>query len=230
MPLGDFFSGNSLNRNEVSEVGDKDGLGNTNCECIIKNNPVDPENTNPEATDQTPAGACEAKEVTTPAKTEWRGIFQYDEDVYVYHSKGNEQLRVQVCTRTECEFDRVHLRINKGGTSIVLLDGPIEPGQFIDMGAAQPGDYYFVFSPEETGVDSETGDPEVEDLVGPYDILLMSTKLSPTGGTVPTSSKPPQKPKKPSSTKKKPDDSNTNSGSNGTSNLPFSGLLEKFGD
>jgi len=174
--------------------------------------------------------ACEAKAFTTPKETEKRGIFQYDEDIYVYHSKGNEQLRVQVCTRTECEFDRVHLRINKGGTSIVLLDGPIEPGQVIDMGAAQPGDYYFVFSPEETGVDSETGDPEVEDLVGPYDILLMSTKLSPTGGTVPTSSKPPQKPKKPTSTKKKPDDSNTNFGSNGTSNLPFSGLLEKFGD
>ena len=116
-----FYKGCSLNDPNTIP------LGNTNCECIIKNNPVDPENTNPEATDQTPAGACEAKEVTTPAKTEWRGIFQYDKDVYVYHSKGNEQLRVQVCTRTECEFDRVHLRINKGGTSIVLLDGPIEP-------------------------------------------------------------------------------------------------------
>ena len=168
-----------------------------------------------------PADACEAKAFTTPEETEKRGKFHYDEDVYVYHSEGDEQLRVQICTRTECNFDRVHLRINKDGTSIVLLDGPIEPGQVIDMGAALPGDYYFVFSPEETGVDSETGDPEVEDLVGPYDILLMSTQLSPTGGTVPTSSKPPEQPKKPESTKKNENDSDKESG-DGSGDLPFS--------
>ena len=171
--------------------------------------------------------ACEAVAITTPAVTEWRGIFHYDKDVYVYHSEGDEQLRVQICTRTECNFDRVHLRINKDGTSIVLLDGPIEPGQVIDMGAALPGDYYFVFSPEETGVDSETGEPEVEDLVGPYDILLMSTRLSPTGGTVPTSSKPPEQPKKPESTKKNNDSDKKSGDGSGTS--PFSILGGLFG-
>jgi len=188
-----------------------------------------PNNPSDDEFELAPADACEAKAFTTPEKTEKRGKFHYDKDVYVYHSEGDEQLRVQICTRTECEFDRVHLRISKDDTSIVLLDGPIEPGQVIDMGAALPGDYYFVFSPEETGVDSETGDPEVENLVGPYDILLMSTRLSPSGGTVPTSANPPEQPKKPKPTKKNKNDTNKNSGS-GSGNLPLLLLDGLLGD
>ncbi len=224
--------------------------GKTDCSCDITKTPLDAPNVNMpppggfpdpipndycETTPGDPAcdrvAACEAKAFTTPAETEKRGIFHYDEDVYVYHSEGDEQLRVQICTRTECEFDRVHLRIHKDGTSIVLMDGPIEPGQVIDMGAALAGDYYFVFSPEETGVDSDTGDPEVEDLVGPYDILLMSTRLSPTGGTVPTSSKPPAKPEKPTPVSKQPDDSNSNKKSDSSllDDIRSSLLGESFG-
>ena len=201
-------------------------FGNTDCQCdMTKVSPggnayVDPANQN--ITDPPPADceanvdggspddackretACEARRVTTPEKTEWRGIFHYDKDVYVYHSEGDEQLRIQICTRTECEFGKVHLKVHKG--NVVLMDSPIEPGQVIDLGVAFPGDYYFVFSPEETGVDSETGDPEVEDLVGPYDLLLMSTRFSPSGDTVPTSNNPVQKPKsKPKDDNKKKD-------------------------
>jgi hypothetical protein len=211
--------------------------GQTDCACDITKDPLATPNPNPpfvlpdpvpddycqanpdeDACDR--VEACEAKAFTTPAETEKRGIFHYDKDVYVYHSEGDEQLRVQICTRTECEFDRVHLQITKDGSSNVLLEGPIGPDQVIDLGAALPGDYYFVLSPEEVGIDPETGEPEVEDLVGPYDILLMSTKLSPTGGTVPTSSKPPAQPKKP--TRPKKDDKTKNNGSDDDPAVPFS--------
>lgn len=154
--------------------------GQTDCACDITNDPVTPDNPNT-APNQSPVDACESHANVTPAETKYVGIFSYDTDTYVYHSDGNEQLRIQICTRTDCQFDKVHLRVNKDNTSIVLMEGPIEPGQTIDLGAALQGDYYFEFTAEETGVISDTGDSEVSELLGPYDLLLMSTKFSPHG-------------------------------------------------
>ena len=124
-----------------------------------------------------PDFACYAKEEVTPAETEWTGIFAYDTDVYSYNSEGNEQLRIQICTRTECQFEKVHLKVQRGNTQVLLMDGPIEPGQVIDLGASLPGEYFFIFTAEKTGIIADTGDPEVVDLIGPYDVLLMGTKL-----------------------------------------------------
>jgi hypothetical protein len=167
------------------------GFNNNSCECDITTNPgpvspqhPDPSNVNPPFNTlppNTPAEeACFAKQ-SQPAEKKYVGIFKYDTDTYLYHSEGNEQLRIQICTRTDCEFEKVHLRVNKDDTSIVLMEGPIEPGQTIDLGAALQGDYYFEFTAEETGVISDTGDSEVSELLGPYDLLLMSTKFSPHG-------------------------------------------------
>ncbi len=153
--------------------------GQTDCTCDITNNPVVPANQN--TVGQSPAEACYAEPKITPAETKYVGIFDYDTDTYVYHSEGNEQLRIQICTRTDCQFDKVHLRVNKDNTGIVLMEGPVVPGQVIDLGAALQGDYYFEFTAEEEGVVSDTGDSEVSELIGPYDILLMSTKMSPHG-------------------------------------------------
>ena len=158
-------------------------VGKADCECdltsIDANGDIAPPN--PNTTSQAPEDACEARTITIPGETKYVGIFAYDTDTYVYHSEGNEQLRIQICTRTDCQFDRVHLRVNKDHTSIVLMEGPIEPGQTIDLGAALEGDYYFEFTAEETGVISDTGDSVVDELLGPYDLLLMSTKYSPHG-------------------------------------------------
>ncbi|WP_456412741.1 hypothetical protein [Thiolapillus sp.] len=155
--------------------------GQTDCTCDItsvdSNGDIVPQN--PNTTGQSPAEACESKAIITPAETKYVGIFEYDNDTFVYHSEGNEQLRIQLCTRTDCQFDKVHLRVNKDNTGIVLMEGPVEPGQVIDLGAALQGDYYFELTAEEEGVISDTGDSRVSELVGPYDILLMSTKFKP---------------------------------------------------
>jgi|GEM_PF-2839708 len=158
--------------------------GLSNCECdltSVDNNgnivPLNPTVNNGQPP-QAPADACEAREIITPATTEWVGIFNYDTDVYSYTSEGNEQLRVQICTRTECEFEKVHLKVNRGDTEVVLMDGPIAPGQVIDLGASLPGEYFFTFTTEKTGILSDTGDPVVIELTGPYDVLLMSTGMS----------------------------------------------------
>ncbi|WP_144375394.1 hypothetical protein [Thiolapillus brandeum] len=170
------------------------GFNDNSCDCDVTKDPVtgDPlDPVHPDPNDVDPPGgnpippaqidnpdfACYAEETITPAKTEWIGIFSYDTDVYSYTSEGNEQLRIQICTRTECEFDRVHLKVQRGDTEVLLMDGPIEPGQVIDLGASLPGEYFFTFRAEKTGIDSDTGDPKVIDLVGPYDVLLMGTKM-----------------------------------------------------
>jgi len=167
----------------------------SSCDCDVTKDPllgdpldpihpdpsdVDPPGGNPVPNNQrdNPDFACYAHAVVTPAETEWVGIFNYDTDVYTYTSEGNEQLRIQICTRTECQFEKVHLKVNRGDTQVILMDGPIEPGQVIDLGASLPGEYFFTFTAEKTGIISDTGDPEVIDLVGPYDVLLMSTKMS----------------------------------------------------
>ncbi|HIE55209.1 MAG TPA: hypothetical protein EYP90_08530 [Chromatiaceae bacterium] len=189
--------------------------GNTDCQCDMSqvspggNAYVEPGNLN--ITNPLPADceadvdsanpdnackretACEARVVTTtPEQTQYVGRFHYDTEVFVYRSDGDEQVRIQICTRTQCEFDRVHLKVHQG--NVLLMEGPIQPGQVIDLGVAFPGDYYFILSPEPNGVDPETGDPILDDLFGPYDILLMSTRLRPSGPT--PEPKPVQKPEK----------------------------------
>ncbi len=173
------------------------GFNGNSCECDVTKDPnanppdplypphPDPNDVDPPGGSAIPPGevnnpdfACWANEIVTPAKTEWMGIFAYDTDVYTYTSDGNEQLRIQICTRTECEFDMVHLKVNRGDTEVVLMEGPVEPGQVVDLGASLPGEYFFTFTAEKTGIYSDTGDPQVVDLVGPYDVLLMSTKMS----------------------------------------------------
>jgi predicted ABC-type transport system involved in lysophospholipase L1 biosynthesis ATPase subunit len=61
------------------------------------------------------------------------------------------------------------------------MEGPLEPGQTVDLGAALAGDYYIEFTPEPTGnIDTDTGEEDVTDLTGPYDLLLMGTRFSTT--------------------------------------------------
>ena len=174
-----FYTG--CRENDTSTIP----LGLTSCECdltsVDNNGNIDPPNPNT-VPSQEPKDACYATEVSTPATDgEWKGRFVYDVDTYVFHSEGNEQLRLQICTRTDCDFEEVHLRVNKDNTSIVVMEGPVKPGQTIDLGAALKGDYYFEFSAQKTGVEPDTGNPIETDLVGPYDLLLMSTKFSPHG-------------------------------------------------
>jgi len=139
--------------------------------------------------------ACVANVITTPQETEYRGIFDYDEDWFVYHSNGHEQLRVQICTRTECNFERLHLRVEQGsgGSPYVLFEGPITTTQVVDLGVLSAGDYYFHLSAEETGVDSQTGEAQVDPIEGPYDLLLIGTGQKPSGGTQSTVTTPPSK-------------------------------------
>ena len=174
------------------------GFNDNSCECDVTKdpnaNPPDPlDPVHPDPTDVDPPGgsgaaippgeednpdfACYANEIFIPAETEWMGIFTYDTDIYSYTSEGNEQLRIQICTRTECTFEKVHLKVHLGDTQIILMDGPIEPGQVIDLGTPFPGEYFFTFTAEKTGILSDTGDPQVIDLTGPYDVLLMSTGM-----------------------------------------------------
>jgi len=136
----------------------------------------------------TGAVACEAREVSTAATPgEWKGSFAYDVDNYMFHSDGNEQLRIQICTRSDCQFEELHLRVNRAetgqvvGLATVIMEGPMKPGQTIDLGAAWEGDYYFEFSAQKKGVVADTGNPIETDLIGPYDVLLMSTKFKPNG-------------------------------------------------
>ena len=190
-----FYKGCTSDKLNDPANNDWYGFNNGSCECDVtkdpaSGDPLDPahpnrNDVNPPGGNPIPAGsendpdfACYAQETVTPAKTEWMGIFAYDTDVYSYTSDGNEQLRIQICTRTDCEFEKVHLRIQRGDTQVRLMDSPIEPGQVVDLGASLPGEYFFIFTAEKTGIMSDTGDPQVIDLVGPYDVLLMSTKMS----------------------------------------------------
>jgi len=153
--------------------------------------------------------ACVAQRIVTPQETEYRGIFDYDEDWFVYHSSGQEQLRVQICTRTECQFERLHLRVEQGtgGSPYVLFEGPLTTSQVVDLGVVSAGDYYFHLSAEEIGVNSETGDAQVDPILGPYDILLMGTGQKPNGGTQsPVTNPPEKKPEPPRQPPPPPDD------------------------
>ena len=133
------------------------------------------------------AGAsCEAMQIQKPGTGTdsgiWKGRFNYDPDYYAYKTDIPEQLRIQVCVQTECEFKKAHLKVEQA--EAVLMDGPIAPGQTIDLGTAEAGEIYFILTPEpEDGpkVDPETGEETVIDLTGPYDLLLQGTRLAPHG-------------------------------------------------
>lgn len=206
--------------------------GQADCDCDMTqvspngNDYVDPPNP---TLDQPPAGqdcatnvdsaspvtgcmrdtACTAQVITTPATEEYRGIFDYDDDWFVYHSSGQEQLRVQICTRTQCQFERLHMRVEKGtgGSPVVLFEGPVTPSQVIDLGLVDTGDYYFHLSAEEIGVDADTGESKVDPILGPYDLLVMGTGQKPGGGNQSTLTNPPEKkPKPPQQPPQPPDD------------------------
>ncbi len=137
--------------------------------------------------------SCYAQQVqkagTGTDSGQWTGTFVYDPDVYVYHSDGNEQLRLQICVNTTCEFSKVHVRVKRTetgqvvGSTLPIMEGPIEPGQTVDLGASLAGDYYIEFTAEPVdgpAIDGETGEEDVIDLTGAYDLLLMGTKFSTT--------------------------------------------------
>ncbi len=161
-------------------------LGLDTCECDISNNPVVPPN--PNTSDQTPAGACEATQVLVPGTGtdtgSWNYAYDYDNDWFEYRSEGNEQLHFEMCAKGNCDFARVHLRVIYINDAVVLINGPIQPGWSYDFGAVGPGTYFFELSPEPVDgpqVDPETGIHTVDDLTGPYNFLLRSTKLPPHG-------------------------------------------------
>jgi hypothetical protein len=166
-------------------------VGLDNCECDItsvdNNGDIDPPN--PNVTDQTPAGACEARNELVPGtgtnQGSWNYAYDYDNDWFKYRSDGNEQLHFELCTKGNCDFTRVHVRIIYVNDAVVLLDGPVLPGSSLDIGAASPGVYYIELSPEPVDgprVDPDSGVHTVDDLTGPYNFLLRSTKLPAHGG------------------------------------------------
>ncbi|WP_456376757.1 hypothetical protein [Thiolapillus sp.] len=172
-------------------------VGLDTCECDITNNPVTPYNPNIDTVDNHPGiqpgplppdEACEAKNVLVPGtgtdQGSWNYAYDYDNDWFVYRSEGNEQLHFEMCTKGNCDFARVHLRIIYVNDSVVLVNGPIQPGWSYDFGAVGPGTYFFELSPEPVDgpqVDPDTGVHTVDDLTGPYNFLLRSTKLPPHG-------------------------------------------------
>jgi len=133
--------------------------------------------------DNTPAGTCMARPKNDGGGT-WEYAYNYDNDWFEYRSEGNEQLHFEMCAKGNCDFARAHLRIIYVNDSVVLINGPIQPGWSYDFGVVGPGTYFFELSPEPVDgprVDPETGVHTVDDLTGPYNFLLRSTKLPPNG-------------------------------------------------
>ena len=143
-------------------------LGQDNCSC-----------------DQTaPGNTCIALPRNNGQGT-WKFAYDYDQDWFRYHSDGGEQLHFELCTKGNCDFTRVHVRIVYINDSAVLVDGPFQPGTSFDLGAASPGTYFIELSPEPADgpqVDPQTGIHRVDDLTGPYNFMLRSTKLPAQGG------------------------------------------------
>ena len=165
-------------------------LGLDTCECDITSidNNGDIVPPNPNTTSQAPADACVARQVLVPGtgtdKGTWNYAYDYDNDWFKYESEGNEQLHFEMCAKGNCDFARVHLRVIYVNGSVVLINGPIQPGWSYDFGVATPGTYFIELSPEPVDgpqVDPETGVHTVDDLTGPYNFLLRSTKLPADG-------------------------------------------------
>ncbi|BAO45601.1 hypothetical protein [Thiolapillus brandeum] len=143
-------------------------LGQDNCNC-----------------DHTVPGNICVAQPRNDGQGTWEYAYDYDNDWFRYHSDGNEQLHFEMCTKGNCDFTRVHVRIIYVNNSVVLLDGPILPGVSFDLGAASPGTYFIELSPEPVDgpkVDPESGVHTVDDLTGPYNFMLRSTKLPAHGG------------------------------------------------
>lgn len=169
-------------------------IGLDTCECdltsVDNNGDIDPlnPNINNGLPPQSPADACEARNVLVPGtgtnEGTWSYAYDYDNDWFSYYSNGGEQLHFELCAKGNCDFARVHVRIIYINDSVVLLDGPVIPGTVFDIGAASPGTYFIELSPEPVDgpqVDPESGVHTVDDLTGPYNFLLRSTKLPADG-------------------------------------------------
>ncbi|WP_295513512.1 hypothetical protein [Thiolapillus sp.] len=133
--------------------------------------------------ENTPAGTCQAIPKNDGGGS-WEYAYDYDNDWFKYRSEGNEQLHFEMCAKGSCNFARVHLRVLYINGSVVLINGPIQPGWSYDFGIVKSGTYYFELSPEPVDgpkVDPDTGVHTVDDLTGPYNFLLRSTKLPPNG-------------------------------------------------
>jgi hypothetical protein len=182
--------------NELDPLTIPGGLAN--CECDIGNNPVTPDNPNIDTAPTLPgiqpgplqpSDACESRVVQVPGtgtdSGQWVAAFDYDNDWFYYQSPGNEELRFELCKKETCSFNRVHLRVTYVNDSTVIINTPIKPGDTFDFGVAKKGAYYIELSPEPVDgpvVDPETGFHTVDDLTGPYNFILMGTKL-PTNGS-----------------------------------------------
>ncbi|WP_457673519.1 hypothetical protein [Thiolapillus sp.] len=131
----------------------------------------------------TPGNICIAQP-RDEGQGKWEYAYDYDNDWFRYRSDGNEQLHFELCTKSTCDFSRVHVRIIYVNDAVVLLDGPVQPGWTFDIGAADPGTYFIELSPEPVDgpqVDPNSGIHTVDDLTGPYNFLLRSTKLPADG-------------------------------------------------
>ena len=176
--------------------------GQNTCKCDTSNNPVVPDNPNID-TDPAlpgiqpgplpPSNACEARRVQVPGTGTdtgtWDSAFDYDNDWFKFVSSGNEQLKFEMCAKGTCDFTRVHLKVIYVNDSEILINTPITPGWTFDFGVVRSGTYFFELSPEPVdgegdgagNVDPSSGIHIVDDLTGPYNFVLRSTKLPPNG-------------------------------------------------
>ncbi|WP_456407340.1 hypothetical protein [Thiolapillus sp.] len=153
---------------DIQSILDHAPPGQGDCSCDVEN---------------TPAGTCVAIPKNDGGGA-WEYAYDYDNDWFEYRSEGNEQLHFEMCAKGSCDFARVHLRIIYVNDSVVLINGPIQPGWSYDFGVTGPGTYFIELSPEPVDgpqVDPDTGVHTVDDLTGPYNFLLRSTKLPPHG-------------------------------------------------
>ena len=166
--------------------------GLDNCLCDLTS--IDPatgkiQPPNPNTTSQDPADACYAKneqvEGTGTDKSTWQAAYDYDEDWYLFEAEQSEQIRLELCSAGECNFTRVHVRVERAASRDLLVEGPMKPGEVFTFGVAKGGRYYVGLYPEPVNgpqVDPNTGVVTVDDLTGPYNFTLVSTGLPPQGG------------------------------------------------
>ncbi len=166
--------------------------GLEDCACDLTN--IDPTTgdiipPNPNTASQDPADACYAKteqvDGTGNDTSTWQHAYDYDDDWFVFEAEASEQIRLELCTAGDCEFARVHVRVEKAGSGERLVEGPMAPGEVFTFGVAEGGRYYIGLYPEPVNgpqVDPDTGVVTVDDLTGPYNFTLVGTGLPPQGG------------------------------------------------
>ncbi len=164
--------------------------GQDDCTCDLTS--IDPTTgdiapPNPNTASQAPADACYAKteQVGGTDSSTWEYAYDYDDDWFVYDADTSEQIRLEMCSAGDCEFARVHVRVEEAATGALLVEGPIQPGETFTFGASAGGRYFIGLYPEPVNgpqVDPDTGVVTVDDLVGPYNFTLVGTGLPPQGG------------------------------------------------